>query len=487
MRTMVALMLTAALALTNCGDDDNGPTSPAGDGSVTLKLTDAPGNLAHAWVELSQIYLLGEGEDGAEVVLMHGPSGLIDLLDLAGATADLVRDVPVPAGHYSQLRLVVEAAIIETEDGRVFATVGAEHPDGTTVTDHLQCPSCSQSGLKIKLPGGSIEIQKEARILVIDFDVRESFGHEAGKSGKWIMHPVIHATELVSSGAIAGSIALAPGVTIPDCGGTPRSLSIFVPQAEDDEGMIHSSNYQPGDRYEIKYLAPGEYIMGYSSTVEFYSEALRFSATPSGEPVTVTAGGSVSVDYTITAASCMDLDHAASEGVTMQLTATVETVDDRAGLLPGDIQPGDTITGTYTYDPTIEDSNSAETVGDYRHNSPPYGIFLEIQGHEFKTDLSNVDFLMELVNDHGTSPKDNYLLRSYNNAQLSPDVSVEHISWQLDDSGADALTSTELTTEPPVLSDWTSTFGISISGYQTDNEGNTFLIRGHVSEVSRVP
>jgi uncharacterized protein DUF4382 len=152
MARIFPLMLGALFALSSCGGDGDGSTSPDGDGSVTLQLTDAPGDLAHAWVELSQIYLVGEaeGEDGGGVVLMEGSSGLIDLLTLASTTAALVRDVAVPAGRYSQLRLVVEQAIIETEDGRVFATTGAEHPDGTTATDRLQCPSCAQSGIKVK-------------------------------------------------------------------------------------------------------------------------------------------------------------------------------------------------------------------------------------------------------------------------------------------------------------------------------------------------
>lgn len=38
-----------------------------------------------------------------------------------------------------------------------------------------------------------------------------------GRSGKWIMHPVIVATELDFSGSIAGTVALADEVGIPAC------------------------------------------------------------------------------------------------------------------------------------------------------------------------------------------------------------------------------------------------------------------------------
>lgn len=175
-----------------------------------------------------------------------------------------------------------------------------------------------------------------------------------------------------------------------------------------------------------------------------------------------------------------------STAVTMQILAVISDVDDANDVLGGAIVVGDTITGTYTYDTDTEDSNHAATVGDYRHTSSPYGIFLNINGYEFKTDLNDVDFLMELANDHGATPRDNYLLRSYNNAPAGLNVSVDHISWQLDDDTATALDSIDMPTNPPVLADWTSVFGLTISGFQTNNNMNTYMIRGHVAEVSKV-
>lgn len=192
------------------------------------------------------------------------------------------------------------------------------------------------------------------------------------------------------------------------------------------------------------------------------------------------------------ASGCGDDDTPAGPGpedptrITMQLTAIIETVDDGYNLLGGSIGVGDTITGTYIYDSTIEDTNASPTVGDYRHSSSPYGIFLEINDIEFETDLSDVDFLVEIVNDHGTPTRDNYLLRSYNNEDMTVDVAVDHISWQLDDDTATAISSIELTTSPPVLADWTSNFGLTITGYSISQSSQTFMIRGHVSDISKV-
>lgn len=154
--------------------------------------------------------------------------------------------------------------------------------------------------------------------------------------------------------------------------------------------------------------------------------------------------------------------------VVIDITAQVRDVYDTGEYLGGAVQAGDAVQGRYTYESTTMDSNGSLTVGDYRHHSAPYGISLTVGGLNFRTDPADVDFLVEIVNDHHSY--DNYLLRSYKNLF---DVSVpdeegfldNHISWQLDDPTCAALSSTDLPTGPPVLSDWPPDqyFGLMIS------------------------
>ena len=96
-----------------------------------------------------------------------------------------------------------------------------------------------------------------------------------------------------------------------------------------------------------------------------------------------------------------------------------------------------------------------------------------------------VNFLVEIVNDHGSSPIDNYLLVSYNNQPLSATRTISLITWQLDDTTAEALDSTELGLKPPVLDDWESPFGLNINGEDTEGMGYMYLIRAQVTQVSR--
>jgi len=165
---------------------------------------------------------------------------------------------------------------------------------------------------------------------------------------------------------------------------------------------------------------------------------------------------------------------------TVTFTAVVETVDDPGNVLGGSINPQDAITGSYTYNLSTRDGQpTTPKIGDYWHTTAPYGIQVQAGGYTFKTDPTNVQFLVEIVNDYQGS--DNYLLRSYNNAPLSSDITVDHIAWQLDDPSQKALSSDRLPAKPPRLSDWQSIFGLTLEG--TNSAGSTYFVRAHVTKV----
>jgi hypothetical protein len=183
---------------------------------MTILLTDAPGDVKKAVVTISQIYLqAAEGEDappGGRVVLREEDLTL-DLLTLADATAEVVKDVSVPAGHYAQLRFVVTGGYLEVENEDGSTSVYASSPSyeglppGTTVNGALQMPSFAQTGIKVTLPEDGVEISEGQTILLVDFDVSQSFGKVAGLSGMWVMHPVIVATDVSVGARVVASLA----------------------------------------------------------------------------------------------------------------------------------------------------------------------------------------------------------------------------------------------------------------------------------------
>ncbi len=331
-------------------DIDGGGPSAEIAGSVTILLTDHPSvDLKEAWVEITGIYLQGRLEDTngepsgpggnyngdnetlrnrnreryregpgdcdcEPVWLLEESTGWIDLLTLAQTWVSLVEDAEVPAGTYGQLRFVLGDAAIVTEGGRVYATPGADLESlsavrgaETTADGELHCPSCSRSGLKVAFRGG-IEVGDDAdAIFMVDFDVTQSFGHPAGRSGRWIMHPVMMGTKMSTAGAIAGAVLL-DGLTLPSCDTRPVTVEDFVPTAEPaGDATQYTGDVDSEGAYEIAPLDPGAYDLGYLGQVDVQVNSTTWTIGFNADhPATanVPAGGIVEVNYTITSADC---------------------------------------------------------------------------------------------------------------------------------------------------------------------------------------
>jgi hypothetical protein len=308
-RTLLFPVLAGALLLGAC-EASTGALNPGGSAGLTIQLTDAPGDLKEAHVKLGKIVLQGRetgDSTAARQEFTVAAGDWIDLLALSGGKLqDLVSGAAVQPGTYTQLRLVVEDAYIVTRDDRVFATPGAQLPTGTTADGELKCPSCSQSGFKVKFPGG-IAVE-DATTLVIDFDVNQSFGHEAGKSGKYILKPVLIGTLKQGSapalGSIGGTVTLAQDVTIPACGGeSTLDLTRFVPTATIDT-TLRTGATQASGAYVIASLPNGSYTLGVDPVGFANGDTLSFTAAATPASVTVASGATATADYSVTAATC---------------------------------------------------------------------------------------------------------------------------------------------------------------------------------------
>ncbi|HSU15861.1 DUF4382 domain-containing protein [Longimicrobium sp.] len=302
-RSTILLPLAAALFAGACGDSTGGGGAPR----LSIRLHDAPGDLKEAWVKVDRVYLQGSSPADSvsgRVDLLTTQTGWLNLTQLTGSNfATLVNNAQVPAGTYSQLRFVVCEAYVVTKTGEVFATSGAQLPGGTTATGTLQVPSGCQSGLKVKLPGGGVTLADSSAILSVDFDVSQSFGHQAGASGKWVMHPVLTATSVGFSGTISGTVAPAAGLALPTCGGSAVTAANLTPLAISPADSL-SATVAAGGTYSIA-AAPATYTMSYVPTYSFTNgDSLTVTAAPSVPTATVAAGTNTTVNYTISAATC---------------------------------------------------------------------------------------------------------------------------------------------------------------------------------------
>lgn len=310
--TLMTAFLAAgvALGLTACSD----ATGPDGQTNMTVLLTDAPGDLENAWVEVTEIRLQGQAVDSPTgVTLLDESTGLIELTALEDAenNEELLRDVPIPSGTYGQLRFHIGGAVVETTEGDVFSKDGAQHPGGEPTTGDLICPSCTETGIKVNMPGGALQVEGESMILVLDFDVNESFGREAGMANTWVMEPTITSSEMELSGSVAGFVDLDEGVEIPECADEARSVADFVPQAtllgvpDSEDPVVKTSSVDETGEYTISFMQPGDWEMRFDE-VDFSGGTLVFEAEVSpSDVVTVESGLTSEADYTITSAECV--------------------------------------------------------------------------------------------------------------------------------------------------------------------------------------
>jgi len=133
--------------------------------------------------------------------------------------------------------------------------------------------------------------------------------------------------------------------------------------------------------------------------------------------------------------------------VKVDLYGEVTSIVDQAGLLGGQVNVGNEITGWYRFDTSTPDSKPLTTEGDYQQTTPLCGISLNINGMLFASQPTNMDFLIKVIND--TSSKDSYLLSSTSNLPTAGGLEVSSIHWQLDDSTCSALSSDALVAAIP--------------------------------------
>ena len=265
MRFRLPFVLAALVfALAGCDSADTADTP----GTFRVLLTDAPGDFLEAVVTIDQVYLQpqegDEDPEGSRVVLRDEPV-TVDLLTLQNEVLDLVDEEEVPEGAYAQLRLVISGGYVAVEADDGSATVYASSDayaaaQGVEADGRLQMPSYAQSGLKIILPQDAAVVDGDQNIVVLDFDVAESFGQQAGNSGMWVMRPTVRATDLAFTGEVAVSLALADSVALPS---DTLSLADFSASL-DKGGDVLTVPFADADgdgtfTVDFLYLAPATY------------------------------------------------------------------------------------------------------------------------------------------------------------------------------------------------------------------------------------
>lgn len=307
-RAIALVLLGAACAEQPVTPDAADPIAGAGGPArLTIYLTDDPGDIQTAMVTISEVYL--QGRNG-RTVLRDTPFP-VNLVELATTSTILLEDVAVDAGTYNDLRFVITGGYLAVEQPgggtQIYASSPdyAELPEDTPIDGELRLPSFATSGLKVKLPVGGLVVPTSGTVtLTADFDVAQSFGHVAGQSGAWVMHPVVEATGVSLGTTLAVAVGLGTGVTLPAgvtlgdfqatlaLASAPGDVLATVDLSDVDGDGIYTAGFGA--------VAPGEYL------VDFVVPGTVTAATfdpPVPYTFNAEAGPGVTLTFTVTAAS----------------------------------------------------------------------------------------------------------------------------------------------------------------------------------------
>jgi len=245
MKSPIPALSLAALAsvLTACGGGGGGGGStqpPVQLGTVAVSLTDAPAcgfdavNVTVSKVRINQSSSASDTDSGWTDITLS-PAKKINLLNLNIGTLEALGTASLGAGHYSQLRLVLDGG---ANSNTVVKT-------GSSTEIALDTPSALQSGIKLV---NEFDVAAGQRVdLVLDFDACKSIVSKGNGNGGYSLKPVVKVVPTTLNG-ISGFIA------------TPALASHITITAQQNGNIIASTTPNPTTgEFAIARLPAGNY------------------------------------------------------------------------------------------------------------------------------------------------------------------------------------------------------------------------------------
>ena len=184
----------AASLLAGCG---GGGSDSSAIGTLRLSLTDAPAcgyDNVFVTVEKVRVHKSGSASDsdnGWSEIVLASPQR-VDLLTLTNGTLLPLGQTALPAGNYTQMRLVL------SPNSSAAPLANSIKPTGRPETA-LTTPSAAQSGLKMNV---NIDVPADKIAdFAIDFDACKSFVR-AGNSGQYLLKPVLSVLPILSDAGL---------------------------------------------------------------------------------------------------------------------------------------------------------------------------------------------------------------------------------------------------------------------------------------------
>ena len=205
-RAAATLALATALALAACSG--GGGSAGTSNGTLGVSLTDAPAcgfDAVNVTVSMVRVHTSNSASESDAGWVDIAVNRKINLLQLNNGVLDKLGEVPLQAGKYTQLRLVLDPNTGAGLANSVLLT-------GQTNETPLITPSAVQSGIKLVYEF-TVAAGQRADVL-LDFDACKSVVRRG--NGSYALKPVIQAIPFVLNG-IDGYVdpaLLAAGVTV---------------------------------------------------------------------------------------------------------------------------------------------------------------------------------------------------------------------------------------------------------------------------------
>ena len=297
-RILSALGTAMFAVLMACGG--GGGTSSQPMGTLRVALTDAPAcgfDAVNVTIQKLRVHQSASAVDAdpgwSEIVL--APVQRVNLLNLQNGVLAELGQTPLPAGKYTQLRVVLGA------NDSAAPLANSVLPTGGVETA-LTTPSAQQTGLKMNV---DLDVGANQMLdLVLDFNACKSVV-KAGNSGKYLLKPVISVVPRFVSGA-AGVVdaSLANGNTMVSL---QQSGLVVKATSPSSTGGFLLQPVSPGT-YDLVITAPGLATLvvtdvvvasGLVTTVNSASTVFPLTASASGTAAGMITTGVLPVDGTV--------------------------------------------------------------------------------------------------------------------------------------------------------------------------------------------
>lgn len=298
--------LSAAGLLAACGG--SGGSSAQAPGTLGVAVTDAPAcgfdavNVTVRKVRVHQSGSATESEGGWTDITLPEPKK-INLLDLTNGVLEELGQTELPAGHYTQMRLVLDPNNGNSNANTVILTTS---PANTTEIS-LDTPSAVQSGIKVNTQFDVVSGQQVN--LVLDFDACKSIVSKG--NGGYALKPVIKVipTELNGIDGFIDPALLSSGAMV----SAQQNGVVVRSTVPDSTGKFLLSRLEPGN-YDVVITA-NDHATAVIGTVPVDTKTSRVVLSTSAAPINLQASAvrNISGTAVLNPASTTEVSYVAAQ------------------------------------------------------------------------------------------------------------------------------------------------------------------------------